>query len=65
MARQHIEVIDGKEFVVTKLPQDPRLTPSATKKRQLFSAFSHHEKAEAIRAKKRAAKLKRKRSRKR
>jgi len=56
MARQHIEVIDGKEFVVTKLPQDPRLTPSATKKRQLFSAF---------RAKKRAAKLKRKRRRKR
>ena len=28
MPRQHIEIIDGREYVVTTLPQDWRCTPS-------------------------------------
>ena len=37
--KQRVEIRDGREFVVTTLPQDKRLTPSATRERQLFSAL--------------------------
>ncbi len=36
MSRQHVEVIDGREYTVTRLPQDWRLTPSQAHKRALW-----------------------------
>jgi hypothetical protein len=63
MPRQRTEVIDGVEYTVTTLPQDERLTPSKTKRRQLFASLSHQEKQAVLAGKKRIAREKRKKKR--
>ncbi len=51
--RQHVEIIDGREYVVTTLPQDWRLTPSQARKRVLLNRLTPHQKAAEIRKRKR------------
>jgi hypothetical protein len=53
----------GREWTITTLPPDKRLTPSATKKRQLFAALSSGQKREHIESRIRAAKRRRRRKR--
>ena len=36
MPRQHIEIIDGREYVVTTLEDDWRLSPSAERERMQY-----------------------------
>jgi hypothetical protein len=59
MARQRVEIIDGKEFTVTLLPQDGRLKPSQARKRALWAALTPHQKAAEIAKRKRNAKRRR------
>jgi hypothetical protein len=61
--KQRIEVIDGREYVVTTLPKDKRLSPSQAKKRQLFQALSTAEKQAYISGRIRAAKRRKRRRR--
>jgi len=60
---QRTEIIDGREFVVTTLPQDKRLEPGATRKRALWNRLTAPQKAAYIRQRK--AKAKRRRMQKR
>jgi hypothetical protein len=62
--KQRLEIRDGKPFVVTTLPADKRLTPSATNKRQLFQALSTGEKKAFINDRIRTSKKRRRRKRK-
>jgi hypothetical protein len=61
--RQRTEVIDGREYVVTTLPQDRRLMPSQARKRTLWDALSPAQKAAEIRKRKQKARRKRRRRR--
>lgn len=61
--RERIEIRDGVEYRVVRLPQDPALTPSAARKRALWGAMSKGEKARYFRDAKAKAKAKRKRRR--
>ena len=63
--KEHIELIDGREFKVTTLPRDTRLQPARTRKRQLFNSLSGVEKRNIINESKKAAAKKRKRRRRR
>jgi len=45
---RHVEIIDGREYVVTTLPQDRRLMPSQARKRALWGGFSPAQKAAEI-----------------
>ena len=47
--KEWTEEKDGQEFKVVRLPQDSRLTPSATKARTLFQALSTRDKKAYIR----------------
>jgi len=60
-----MEIIDGREFVVTHLPPDKRSTPSATKKRTLFQSLPSGSKHAVIRARIAQAKKRKKRKRSR
>jgi hypothetical protein len=40
MSRQHVEIIDGQTFTVTRLPRDPRLQPAAKRKRALWNTLT-------------------------
>ena len=59
--KQRIEIRDGKEFVVTTLPSDPRLQPAATRKRALFAALSGTENQRFIRERMAASKKRKRR----
>lgn len=59
--KQHIEVIDGVEYVVTRLPSDPRLQPARARKRALWNALTATEQEKIIRDRIRRAKRKRRR----
>ena len=63
--KERIETRDGQQYVVTVLPKDRRLTPSAGKQRAMFSALSSREKAAYIDGRIRRAKAKKRRRRKR
>ena len=65
MARERTEIRDGVEYHVTVLPQDPRLTPSASKKRAMWASLSPGERARFFREAKAKASAKRKRKRRR
>jgi hypothetical protein len=66
MKDERTEIRDGKEFTVTTLPADYRLTPSKSRERSLFQALSTGEKQRYIRDRIKQAKRKRgKRRRKR
>ena len=62
MSRQRTEIIDGREYVVTTLPQDWRLTPSQARKRALWNRLTAAQKAAQIRKRKRQRKRKRRAS---
>lgn len=53
MAREHVEIIDGREYTVTKLPQDWRLTPSQARRRALWTRLTASQRATEIRKRKR------------
>jgi len=57
--RQSTETRDGQTFTVTRLPQDPRLEPAATRKRALWNKLTAPQKAAHIRKRKQRAKRKR------
>jgi len=48
MSRQHVEIIDGRGYTVTRLPQDRRLMPSHARKRALWDGLSPAQKAAEI-----------------
>ena len=58
MSRQHIAIIDGREYTVTTLPQDWRLTPSQARKRALWDRLTAGQKAAEIRKRRRKRKKK-------
>jgi hypothetical protein len=60
MARR-VEVIGGKEYVVTTLPKDPKLYPSAARERALWNRLTPGQKAAHIRTRKGKAKRRRRR----
>jgi hypothetical protein len=53
--RQSTETRDGQTFTVTRLPQDPRLQPAATRKRTLWNKLTAPQKAAYIARRKRFA----------
>lgn len=66
MARaERTEVRDGREYTVVKLPQDPALTPSAARKRALWSSLDKREKAAYFAQAKAKARKRRRRKRRR
>jgi hypothetical protein len=62
--RQSTENRDGRTFTVTRLPQDPRLQPAATRKRALWNKLTAPQKAAYIARRKRLARERRGRKRK-
>ena len=53
---QRIEIIDGREYTVTTLPKDSRLTPSQARKRAPWTRLTPNQKAAEIRKRKRKKK---------
>ncbi len=62
--KERTEIIDGKEYKVTTLPSDPRLRPSAVKRRTLWNSLSSREKKRYLAEVRRKARAKRRRKRK-
>ena len=49
-------IIDGREYAVTRLPQDWRLSPSQARKRALWNRLTPSQKSAEIRKRKRKRK---------
>jgi hypothetical protein len=62
VSRLRTEIIDGKEYVVTTLPKDWRLTPSEGRKRAFWNKLTPGQKAAHIRKRKQTARRKRRRA---
>lgn len=56
---------DGQTFTVTRLPQDPRLQPAATRRRALWNKLTAPQKAAYIAERKREARKRKGRRRSR
>lgn len=61
MPKEHIEIIDGKEFKVTVLPKDRRTEPARAKKRALWNRLTSAQKKRYLEEKRAKAKMKRRR----